>query len=268
MNPLPPIRPAHQPIQREPSEYNCEEVQEIIYRFKIYTQLEILYEYLERNDPKMLLKVLKMMQRHGYRSYREMRKLYRATTLDVNHMPSRDTRRLVRKMIGEAHWRLYLEYYKQYSYYGDGTKIQLGDSDFVVPLPPPFPTLSLKLDEHVTSYIFSFLGGKDMYEASKVSREFRDALVPRQKNVTMAGFSSFESFRQMNFIGMEYFETGRENSIVTGDILLLMANDIESYPNLSRAFLETYTSSGGELGFERELGPRLEKMRSCIFLIE
>eukprot|EP00544_Gedaniella_sp_CCMP2646_P004434 CAMPEP_0202494730 /NCGR_PEP_ID=MMETSP1361-20130828/13400_1 /ASSEMBLY_ACC=CAM_ASM_000849 /TAXON_ID=210615 /ORGANISM="Staurosira complex sp., Strain CCMP2646" /LENGTH=65 /DNA_ID=CAMNT_0049125403 /DNA_START=1 /DNA_END=195 /DNA_ORIENTATION=- len=65
----------------------------------------------------------------------------------------------------------------------------------------------------------------------------------------------------MNFIGMEYFETGRENSIVTGDILLLMANDIESYPNLSRAFLETYTSSGGELGFERELGPRLEKMR-------
>ena len=57
MNPLPPIRPAHQPIQREPSEYNCEEVREIIYRFKIYTQLEILYEYLERNDPKMLLKV-------------------------------------------------------------------------------------------------------------------------------------------------------------------------------------------------------------------
>jgi hypothetical protein len=34
-----------------------------------------------------------------------------------------------------------------------------------------------------------------MYEASKVSRSFRDALIPRQKKVTMAGFRSFESFR-------------------------------------------------------------------------
>jgi hypothetical protein len=58
-----------------------------------------------------------------------------------------------------------------------------------------------------------------MYEASKASREFRDALVPRQKNVTMAGFSSFESFRQMNVIGMEYFETGRRKNSVTDDII-------------------------------------------------
>jgi hypothetical protein len=69
----------------------------------------------------------------------------------------------------------------------------------------------------------------------------------------------------MNFIGMEYFETGRENSIVTADIILSLANDIESYPNLSRAFLETYTSAYGEFGFETHLGPRLEKIRSCIF---
>jgi hypothetical protein len=266
MNPLPPIRPAHQAIQHEPSEYNDEEEQEIRNRYKVHKQLKILFHYLEKNDPKMLLKVLKMMREHAYPTFCEMIKLHSDRTLEPRRMASKDTIRLVRKMIGEAHWRFYLEYHKQFwEHRGDRTKIQLGDSDLVVPLPPPFPSLSLKLDENVTSYIFSFLSGKDMYEASKVSREFRDALIPRQKNVTMAGFSSFESFRQMNFIGMEYFETGRENSIVTDDIILSLANDIESYPNLSRAFLETYTSAYGEFGFEIQLGPRLEKIRSCIF---
>jgi hypothetical protein len=134
-------------------------------------------------------------------------------------MPTKETRRLIRKMIGEAHWRLYLEYRKQFwqhvaigPRYSSATLISLF-------LCLPFPTLSPKLDEHVTSYIFSFRSGKDMYEASKASREFRDALVPRQKNVTMAGFSSFESFRQMNVIGMEYFETGRRKNSVTDDII-------------------------------------------------
>jgi hypothetical protein len=69
----------------------------------------------------------------------------------------------------------------------------------------------------------------------------------------------------MNFIGMEYFEAGRENSIVTDDIILLMANDIESYPNLSRACLNTYISHEGYFAFETELGPRLEKNRSRVF---
>jgi hypothetical protein len=265
MNPLPPIRPAHQPIQREPTEYTFLEEEEIWHRFAIHRQLRILHSYLEAHDPKMLVKVVKLMQRHlAYPTRAEMSKFYRNKTLDLRQIPSKETRRLIRKMIGEAHWRLYLEYHKQYlKYLGDRTKIQL--SDVIVPLPPPFPTLSLKLDDHVTPYIFSFLSGKDMYEASKVSREFRDALIPRQKNVTMAGFSSFESFRQMNFIGMEYFEAGRENSIVTDDIILLMANDIESYPNLSRACLNTYISHEGYFAFETELGPRLEKNRSRVF---
>ena len=237
-----------------------------MYRFSIQEQLKILYHYLEENDPKMLLKVLKMMRRQLYPSSREMIKAFRNKTLEPSHMPGKETRRLVRKMIGETHWRLYLEYHKQYCQHrGDRNKIQLPDSDLVVRLPPPFPTLSLKLDENVTSYIFSFLSGKDMYEASKVSRSFRDALIPRQKNVTIAGFSSFESFRQMNFIGMEYFETGRDSPIVTDDIISLMANDIESYPNLSRVSFGVYCqylTMDGEIRFKRELGPRLEKMSS------
>ena len=211
----------------------------------------------------MLLKVVKMMRPHGYRSAREMTKAFRDKTLEPRHMPGKETRRLIRKMIGEAHWRFFLEYHKQYWQHGcDRTKIQLPvDSDLAVPLPPPFPTLSLKLDENVTSYIFSFLSGKDMYEASKVSRSFRDALIPRQKNVSIAGFSSFESFRQMNFIGMEYFATGRDSDIVTDDIVSLMANDIESYPNLSRVSFGThcrYLTTAGKHRFEAQLGPRLD----------
>jgi hypothetical protein len=128
-------------------------------------------------------------------------------------MPTKETRRLIRKMIGEAHWRLYLEYRNQF-----WQQVAIGPRYSSATLISLFPTLSPKLDEHVTSYIFSFRSGKDMYEASKASREFRDALVPRQKNVTMARFSSFGSFRQMDVIGMEYFETGRKNS-VTDDII-------------------------------------------------
>jgi hypothetical protein len=114
MNPLPPIRPAHQPIQREPSEYNDEEEQEIWNRYKIHKQLKILFHYLEKNDPKMLLKVLKMMREHAYPTFCEMIKLHSDRTLEPRRMASKDTIRLVRKMIGEAHWRFYLEYHKQF----------------------------------------------------------------------------------------------------------------------------------------------------------
>jgi hypothetical protein len=63
----------------------------------------------------------------------------------------------IRKMMGEAHWMMFLEYHNQYRQNRrDRTKIQLADSYIIVSLPPPFPTLSLKLDERVTSSIFSF----------------------------------------------------------------------------------------------------------------
>jgi hypothetical protein len=78
---------------------------------------------------------LKMMQRHGYRSYRETRKLYLETTLDLRHMPTKETRRLIRKMPDR---RSSLEIVPRVSQTilaacGDRTKIQLGDSDFVIP---------------------------------------------------------------------------------------------------------------------------------------
>ncbi len=73
-------------------------------------------------------------------------------------MPGKETRRAICKMIGEAHWTLYLEYYKQYlKHPGNLTKIRLANIYIIVPLHPPFPTLSLKLDEYVTSHIFSYL---------------------------------------------------------------------------------------------------------------
>mmetsp|Transcript_6688 Transcript_6688/g.12247 ORF Transcript_6688/g.12247 Transcript_6688/m.12247 type:complete len:104 (+) Transcript_6688:686-997(+) len=93
-------------------------------------------------------------------------------------------------------------------------------------------------------------------------RSFRDALVPCQKNVTIARFSSFESFRQRNFIGMEYF-SGGESSLMTHEIDCAIASDRESYPNnLSKAYL-CYCRSitpRKEVRFENVMGPRLEKL--------
>jgi hypothetical protein len=242
-----------------------EEYLETQNRLRVRNQLKILLKYLEEHDPKMLLKVVKMMRKYSYLSQGEIVNRLRNNTLEPRHMPSKETRRLIRKMIGETHWTLYLEYYKQYlKPRGDRTKIELTESDIVVPLPPPFPTLSMQLDEHVTSHIFGYLSGKDMYEASKVSREFRDSLIPRQKNVTTTGFSSFESFRQMNFIGMESFAIG-ESSILTNENACVIASDQESYPNLSRASLLSsccYLLGGGEMLFMKALGPRLEKLSS------
>jgi hypothetical protein len=84
----------------------------------------------------------------------------------------------------------------------------------------------------VTTIIFEFIDDKSMNEASKVSRSFRDALIPRQKKVTMAGFRSFESFRQMIFLGMEFFHAHYRDT-VTDHALANIASNIVSYPNLS-----------------------------------
>jgi hypothetical protein len=75
---------------------------------------------------------------------------------------------------------------------------------------------------------------RSMYEASKVSRSFRDALIPRQRKVTMAGFRSFESFRQMNFLGMESWNS-YSRDFITDRELLVIASDVTSYPRLSCA---------------------------------
>jgi hypothetical protein len=70
-----------------------------------------------------------------------------------------------------------------------------------------------------------------MYEAYKVSREFCDALVPRKKKqLALDRFLTFESFWQMNFLGMEYFSSGK-SSILMNETTCIIASDQQSYPN-------------------------------------
>jgi hypothetical protein len=92
--------------------------------------------------------------------------------------------------MGELHWIMYLEYYKFSCCSGAKPdripKSTLTAQSLCLQIPDSFNN-SL-LDEHVTTIIFDFLDAKSMYEASKLSRSFRDALIPRQKKVTMAGW--------------------------------------------------------------------------------
>ena len=58
----------------------------------------------------------------------------------------------------------------------------------------------------------------------------------------MAGFRSFESFRQMNFLGMEFWNS-YSRDFITDRELLVIASDVTSYPRLSaRTFCFAKTS--------------------------
>jgi hypothetical protein len=204
-------------------------------------RMEELMRYLAIHDPEML--------RHARRVQGQYER------------PSNRMRRHLRKTIGETHWRRFLEYYSHFLNHS-GKRIKIKETKAHTPMPPPpFPTLSEVLDADVTQTIFSFLDDKSVYEASKVSREFRDAFIPRQRNVTICGFKSLDSFRQMNFVGMEFF-SGWNSNMVTDDFLLEIASNRISYPNLARANIEgcQNVTSKGEGEFLADLGPRIEKV--------
>ena len=59
--------------------------------------------------------------------------------------------------MGELRWRMYLEYYKYSCWPGSNPDHIPIDLDCTIALPPPFPTLSTMLDEHVTTSVFGFL---------------------------------------------------------------------------------------------------------------
>jgi len=172
--------------------------------------------------------------------------------------PSIHMKRHLRKTIGETHWRRYLDFYNLC--YKTADPINIGTTEAHTAAPPPFPTLSKQLDKDVTEVIFSFLDGKSMYEASKVSRAFRDALIPRQRNVTIVGFPSFAAFRRMNFLGMEYF-SGGASRLITDSTLDIIANDRTSYPNLACVAVGRCAklSAKAEVSFVWDMGPRLER---------
>jgi len=71
-------------------------------------------------------------------------------------------------MIGETHWRCYLDFYSHYRK-NCGERIKIEPTEAHRAAPPPLPTLSKVLNADVTNVIFSFLNDKSTYEASKVS---------------------------------------------------------------------------------------------------
>lgn len=217
----------------------------------IQREMEELIKYLTREDPYLVQHVY-----HAMRSF---------------DRPCIDMRKRVRKTIGEKQWKKYLQ--NRSMYVKDISRIHVEDASAEKPsLPiPPYPCLSSALDGDVTTIIFDFLDEKSKYEASKVSREFRDALIPRQKVVTLDGFRSFESFRQLNFVGMESFVC-MGGPLETNDLLDILANDRVAYPNLARMdirkFSKTMSLSAAEV-FINEMSPRLRdyKVLGLYFVI-
>lgn len=202
----------------------------------ISDQMDELMRYLAMHEPEMLRAAQRVRRQHKH-----------ANIAMRNHL---------RKTIGEKHWRRYLDYYDNFSRTKRRIKVELTSAHTATP--PPFPTLSNMLNDDVTTKIFSFLDGKAMYEASKVSRAFRDALVPRQRNVTFEGFKSFASFRRMNFMGMVYFTDGK-SKFQMDDFIQTLSLDRRSYPNLERVFVRNCYGAGLRQ-YEDNMGPRFESI--------
>jgi len=126
--------------------------------------------------------------------------------------------------------------------------------------PPSLPlpsNLNVVLDSDVTSHILSFLDGPSFVAAAAVSRAFRDAIIPRQRNVTISSFLSYESMKQMNFSGASFF-SGRDSSLVTNQVL---ADLSECFPNLKSVDLSgcENINLNGIKQLMKGLGSRLER---------
>ena len=246
MNPLQPNLPAPEPMRRANQDgevdpfLHLQELQKRRRERKIGGQIRLLLLYIEDHDPEMLQKALHVKGKYTEHSI--------------------EMKRDLRKTIGEVHWRRYIDYYNHYRKTGERITIKPAEARSAVH-PPPLPTISDALDADVTEVIFGFLDDKSIYEATKVSSSFRDALIPGQRNVTLAGFPSFEAFRRMNFLGMEYF-SGEGNNLLTDSNLGIVAGDHISYPNLAVLNIShgLNVSSSGELNCHIVMGPRLDTL--------
>jgi len=129
------------------------------------------------------------------------------------------------------------------------------DLSLLPPLPLPSEVAPL-LDADVTSHILDFLDDFSFMRASAVSRAFRDAIIPRQRNVTISGFPSYERMKQLDFSGAVFF-SGRLCELVTNDVLADLAT---SFPRLKRVDLSgcRKISVTGVRSLVEGMGTRLE----------
>lgn len=125
------------------------------------------------------------------------------------------------------------------------------------PPPLPLPTeQSSLLDSDVSGHILSFLDPDSFLAASAVSRAFRDAIIPRQRNVSIAGFHSYESMKSMNFSGAVYF-SGGDSDLVINDVLKDLAG---SFPSLKSVDINACRNINvnGVRSLVKAMGSRLE----------
>ena len=132
------------------------------------------------------------------------------------------------------------------------------DQPLVDDLPPlPLPSFQYPIfDNGVTEIVLSFLDGNSFVTAASVSRAFRNAFIPRQRNVSVSGFTSFEHMKQMRFTGATHF-SARDSTIVTNKVLDDLA---DTFPRLSSVDLSgcQNINVNGIKKLVNKLGARLE----------
>lgn len=128
---------------------------------------------------------------------------------------------------------------------------------------PHWPTLSEALNENVTANIFSFLDDESFNIATKVSRSFHEALIPRQRKVFLSSFPSFENFVMKVFAGMVSF-SGRNSDLLTDAGLHMLAS---YFPKLTRIDISgcRNITLDGVIRLVVEMGPRLKGLTMDCF---
>lgn len=130
--------------------------------------------------------------------------------------------------------------------------------DPLLPTPLPLPSASDPvLDLDVSRHILSFLDGESFIASSCVSRSFRNAIIPHQKNVSIGNFQSYSSMKQMGFTGAVFFH-GMGSDLVTNEVLSDLA---ASFPSLRGVDLSgcQNINVNGVRSLVSGLGSRLEK---------
>jgi hypothetical protein len=84
------------------------------------------------------------------------------------------------------------------------------------------PVLSWKLNNDVTNHIFTFVDDESICTAMQVCKRFRDNLGSLRINVSMAGYKSFQAFRQWHYPRATFY-SARNSPFITDEWLSFIA---------------------------------------------
>lgn len=160
------------------------------------------------------------------------------------------TRLMLRKLIGEEHWKRAESFRYHHAIKARGKEQTIFRS--------PWPILCELLNCDVTGHIFSFLDDESICTATKVSKSFHACLEPHRQNISISGFKTYEAFRRRKYDRMVFF-SGRNSELVTDQVLLSLADTSLGYPDFSRIDIRgCNTTLEGVADFLYAMGSRLE----------